>query len=1024
MGPKKKSVAVAIAETKPEDQPPPEKVKPKKEPIPVFVFDVIVTHLEAKNTEFTNPSKLEVTANFFKTPLLLTNSQINVSDFKANAGLSLQKDPKEIRKTVNDCGISFSVVYSKKVIGSGQASFPSSVVDSIEKDMTDILHSDVIDLAAGGEVTGKLEFLCRLVVMCIADEPELECARNMDRSINAQDIMFVMGESQVCPSACEPCQNDLEAEEGDERLRLDLERYRSQGGGIKPYNMMTNNASGIPACCELKKMAIEYERMIDSITKQTGMPPPKPPCRSPDEANNFGMNPCWCQPELPQFLELPEKPDKPCFVYLPATQDHEPDFCEKNLMPVPIADCDGQKPEIKPIRFCPVCLTNMSWLPKFAACPKCGIKPMPVVEDRHKEKKVSADQILLEYLGKGPSTVDDYCTDPCEKAKKDRADDDECPPCRCSCKFGKMCAHCRIRKMCADIFKSDQVTPKCPKVEPKESEDYCVVNKSSEDCRPYLAKVFSELRDLYDIKDTKKLSELDENCDRAVPKTEKPEKQEPKKENQAPKKPPYIPPNNKGHISSRHKRCVLRSGFVSRQHGWAWSNSWEAKKLGWRPGAIRKPIKKLMKFFLEQPARENAFAKCKDTETLEREKELASPVLNICKKNGEIFITLRPLSPLGMRQKPITFRIVKSEMAVALREIKRKLKDKGFRKCTCHQTLMMCRCRDPTEKVHLQRALNRECRRHCIPPAGDHLVLTDTSESDMEFDFDVTPPAGTEQPCQPPLPDTVNHGTQTSKKDQMPLPPKYPIRIPPYYRGFDCAVGDRYMGTAFGWPGEMVFEDGVFGMMGGGPHGPNPMPCGRPRVPGAWGVGAGGDGGGIGGGGGARGVLGGGRSARGGGAGGGGFRGPGGPGGGPGGGAWKGFPTAAVGKAQGQGKGKGEKSEPIPVRYPKRFLKPAEEAAKAAKEAEKAAVDAKKKGINMIKYLQKKGTLVRPWNPQEGKDKRPRPPKGGFVGDDGLKDNERKRKMLLAVPPIPITEMPRRGKAPNPCDPYRMDIIY
>jgi len=79
---------------------------------------------------------------------------------------------------------------------------------------------------------------------------------------------------------------------------------------------------------------------------------------------------------------------------------------------------------------------------------------------------------------------------------------------------------------------------------------------------------------------------------------------------------------------------------------------------------------------------------------------------------------------------------------------------------------------------------------------------------------------------------------------------------------------------------------------------------------------------------------------------------------------------------------------------------------------------------NMIKYLQKKGTLVRPWNPQEGKDKRPRPPKGGFVGDDGLKDNERKRKMLLAVPPIPITEMPRRGKAPNPCDPYRMDIIY
>jgi len=140
-------------------------------------------------------------------------------------------------------------------------------------------------------------------------------------------------------------------------------------------------------------------------------------------------------------------------------------------------------------------------------------------------------------------------------------------------------------------------------------------------------------------------------------------------------------------------------------------------------------------------------------------------------------------------------------------------------------------------------------------------------------------------------------------------------------------------------------------------------------------------------------------------------------GGGPGGGAWKGFPGTAAGKP------KGGKAEPIPVRYPKRFLKPAEEAAKAAKQAEKDAKEAKKKGINMIKYLQKKGTLVRPWNPQEGKDKRPRPPKGGPIGDDGLKPNERKLKMLLAVPPTPICAMPRRGKAPNPCDPYRIDIV-
>lgn len=86
---------------------------------------------------------------------------------------------------------------------------------------------------------------------------ESECKRNMDKSISPQDIMFVLGESQVCPAAIEPCPNAFQAfpeEEGDEHLNLDLNRYRSAGGGggIKPYDIMTDNGSGIPACCELK----------------------------------------------------------------------------------------------------------------------------------------------------------------------------------------------------------------------------------------------------------------------------------------------------------------------------------------------------------------------------------------------------------------------------------------------------------------------------------------------------------------------------------------------------------------------------------------------------------------------------------------------------------------------------------------------------------------------------------------------------------------------------------------------------
>ncbi|XP_002137441.2 uncharacterized protein [Drosophila pseudoobscura] len=841
---KSRSTTLVPAPEPPAEAVPVEKPRPTmKEPPPTFIFDVVVTNLEAQGVEITDPKGLAIDVNFNRTPLTLTSSRINVNEFKPGSGTEFQTEPNALRKTLEECGMTFVVKYNDRAVGSGQTSFPTMVTELIEREMSDIIHVDTCVLSKGGEPAGRLEVLCRLVIRC-NEQPkvgESECQRNMDKSINPQDIMFVMGESQHCPSPCDPCLDAMDSEPGDERLRLDLQRYHSQKAGtFNPNKLTTDKLSGIPACCELKKMAVEYEQLIDSITRSTGCaPPPKPPCRNPDE---FDMSPCR-DTHMPVDLKMPGEPHLPCFSYLPTRQEQKPDFCDQNHIPMPIADCDGKKPEIKPIRFCPVCLTNMSWMPKFASCPKCGIKPMPVVDDRHKEKKLTADQILLEFLGKPPATIDDYCVDPCEKAVKDKDNDaggtDECPPCRCTCKFGKLCAHCRIRKLCADIFQTNQVQAKCPKVEPQPPEDFCVVNKSSnEDCGPHLAKVFSELRDIYDIKDNKRIYEFDENCEVKKimePKTSGKDDDKNIRKAQTMKKSLYSPgpklPFNTRTVTGRHKYCVRQQGGVPRDHGWSWNKSYEACEMGWRPGAIRRPIVQLMKFFLLDK-QESAFKKCKDAEAEELAKELQQPVLNVCKKNGEIFITLRPLGTLGMRQKPIIFRVVKSELAVALRKIKRILKEKGFRKCTCHQTLMMCTCRNTLEKKQLASALDKQCQRHCIAPCADHLVLTDTSESEMEFDFNVTPPAGTEQPQRQPKARSGNRGTQTSKKDREPPSPLYPIQQNPYYRSFDCGVGDRYMGTAFGRNGETVFEDGVFGYMGGGQHGEPPSR----RSPRIWGT--------------------------------------------------------------------------------------------------------------------------------------------------------------------------------------------
>jgi len=64
--------------------------------------------------------------------------------------------------------------------------------------------------------------------------------------------MFVVSESQRCPSPCDPCLDALAPEEGDERLKLDMQRYRSFTDALKSDKVFTHNPAGNAACCEIK----------------------------------------------------------------------------------------------------------------------------------------------------------------------------------------------------------------------------------------------------------------------------------------------------------------------------------------------------------------------------------------------------------------------------------------------------------------------------------------------------------------------------------------------------------------------------------------------------------------------------------------------------------------------------------------------------------------------------------------------------------------------------------------------------
>lgn len=137
-----------------------------------------------------------------------------------------------------------------------------------------------------------------------------------------------------------------------------------------------------------------------------------------------------------------------------------------------------------------------------------------MTQEKCYNENITAEQVLAEYLDK--RTTDNDSDEECNEARRRACEEKK--ECRCTCKLGKICAHCRIRKLCADIFKGNndtQPTEKdCGKCEPSSSAVFNICKTESNDCRPYLARVFSELKDLYDIKERQKSGfEINKKCE-------------------------------------------------------------------------------------------------------------------------------------------------------------------------------------------------------------------------------------------------------------------------------------------------------------------------------------------------------------------------------------------------------------------------------------------------------------------------------------------------------------------------------
>lgn len=725
----------------------------------------------------------------------------------------------------------------------------------------------------------------------------------MDKSINRQDILFVMSDSQRNPYSALPSLDSWQPDE-DEYIKLDLGRYSdAEPSQFKHEEIFKYDLMRPSLCEDLRKMATQYGEIIDSITQLANQK------NTSRQAAGALKSPCGTPCCYPHSTPTPSPIDL-ALSNLSSGQ-YSPYNYSNNMFAAAPPSAINAQPNYE-VRICPVCQNNMSWLPKYASCPKCGIKQIPIVKER-KPRRMTADEILNEYLGKPPPSHDDLCKLPSKPSSKEKSSKSTC---RCTCKNGKLCANCRLRKQYPDIMqpRSTNVPVQSEEDTDSDPEHHCLDTTMSMEYRPFLSRVFSELRQMYDIdvgkqpnKETCAQQEKQKEKEKQVRQLEKVAKPMSKKK----KTPPNIisrkSRRRKSKKSKTHKHCVKSERPVGRRHGWAWSSSREARKYGWRPGAILKSIRKLMNFFLYGSSRgSKRRARCMDVLKGNGENECGPTVLNLSKKNGEITITLRPNNNSHVQMQPIVFKVVKSDLAVALSEMKKTLRAEGFSECSCRNSVMMCVCRDVVEKKYLEQAIHSECRRRGMESCVDQLVMADSSDSETEFDIDVNTPADMAKPPTPKQ-STVNFGMQTTTKP-VPEPRPFPISYSPYWRFYNCAAGDRFANTAFGDLGEIVFEDGLFGYREGGPHGV--PPGAQPKNPAIWGPAPGGP-----------------------------MRGGWGV---PGGKSFPGIPKAPP-----------VKSGPIPVRMTKRYYRARE---KAAQEAQMAQADmAKKKTAEMMKYMMSKG---------------------------------------------------------------------
>ncbi|KAH8417897.1 hypothetical protein KR222_007852, partial [Zaprionus bogoriensis] len=727
------------------------KTKPDREHFRCFTANMITQKLYMPGRCFECPEKLRITAAICKgCKPIMRSDRINVNHLPAEPSARFSMLAECLERELDE-GITLSVVYMNKEIGRGCYVLPESVILRMINTFEEVVHTANVELTCKGCTVGMVTVRLSMLMQC--QNIDYSDNNNVVNGACYDDDGLLDSQCDASGSTSDPCIGFVSNDDPPTFSESDPDRCRAKGGS-------------------------ESTKLIDMA----------------GPFSIYGREDTGC-------IKIGSSP-------LPAAQFTHYSGQTNRLCPqvsVPKLKQMGIKIE----RECPVCHEDVSWLPKISACPHCGYKPLPVYEEKEYDEKLTADDILKDFFEQldKPLTMDDK--DPCDMPQQVRGSD----------------GHEGFDTIIKDYKTLKQSIKKCMSAPPGTAAR--APPKAAKEPSPLT--VFTELREMFHAGETdeSRRGKIGKICHDACRLAQKAKRRLATKSSKHPcalarksikrsliRKPfksrIYAPMDPVEHPHQSHEKCLADAHIVPAHMGWLWTHCPLAKHPGWRPGAIRRSIRELMSYFLKDfPVDSIPISKYMSyhrqkqlphVEGEERPEDLVQvPTLHIEKKNDEYLITLRPLKDAEtlkraanpyVKMKPLRLRIVKNPVLKEMRDMKRCLKNMGFSKCQCHRPVMECYCRSFIDKKRLVDEVQRQCEKRNLEGCEEDLILSDTTDSEAEFDFGVTPPAGLMRPERLKTTHTTHTETQYDENDwAMPTMYPHPPNAQVQYGG--CVTGER-----------------------------------------------------------------------------------------------------------------------------------------------------------------------------------------------------------------------------------------